>query len=77
VEDTGIGVPAEDHERIFEEFYRAPAADHSIRPGSGLGLAIVKRLCDVLQGRISVESAYGEGTLFRLTFPREMKPNAP
>ncbi|MCW3095351.1 MAG: hypothetical protein JWL77_969 [Chthonomonadaceae bacterium] len=76
VEDTGIGVPEEDHERIFEEFYRAPAADHSIRPGSGLGLAIVKRLCDALQGRISVESAYGEGTLFRLTFPREMKVDA-
>lgn len=74
VEDTGIGIPAEDQERVFEEFYRAPAADHSLRPGSGLGLAIVKRLCDILQGRIEIESEYGKGTRFRITFPREMQP---
>lgn len=73
VEDTGIGIRKQDQERIFEEFYRAPSSDQSIRPGSGLGLAIVKRLCDVLQGRIEIESAYGHGTLFRITFPRELE----
>ncbi len=73
VEDTGIGIPAEIQEKIFEEFYRAPSFDHSLRPGSGLGLAIVKRLCDVLQGRIEIESTYGKGTLFRLTFPIELE----
>ena len=73
VEDSGIGIPKEDQERIFEEFYRAPSADHAIRPGSGLGLAIVKRLSDALQGRISIESTYGIGTLFRITFPRELE----
>jgi signal transduction histidine kinase len=71
VEDTGIGIPAEDQERIFEEFYRRPSANHSLRPGSGLGLAIVKRLCDTMDGRITIESEYGKGTLFRITFPRE------
>lgn len=76
VEDTGIGIPAEDQERIFEEFYRAPATNHPIQPGSGLGLAIVKRLCDALQGRIAVESVHGQGTLFRITFPREVESPA-
>ena len=72
VEDTGIGIPAGEQEKIFDEFYRAASADHSVRPGSGLGLAIVKRLCDVLQGRIEIESTAGRGTLFRITFPREV-----
>ncbi len=76
VEDTGIGIRPGDQEKIFEEFYRAPSADHSIRAGSGLGLAIVKRLCDVLQGRVEVKSTYGQGTLFRITFPREIEQRA-
>lgn len=76
VEDTGIGIPAEDQERVFEEFYRAPSADHSIRPGSGLGLAIVKRLVDALQGSIEVESEYGVGTTFRIRFSQELQPDA-
>ncbi len=72
VEDTGVGIPAHDQEKIFEEFYQAPSTDHVIRQGSGLGLSIVKRLCDVLQGRIEVQSTHGQGTLFRLTFPYEL-----
>ena len=72
VEDTGIGIAKEDQKRIFEEFYRSPSTDHAMRPGSGLGLAIVKRLSDALQGRIEIESVYGVGTLFRITFPREL-----
>ena len=75
VEDTGIGIRPGDQEKIFEEFYRSPSAGHSIRAGSGLGLAIVKRLCDALQGRVEMKSTYGHGTLFRITFPREIEQN--
>lgn len=73
VEDTGIGIPSREKEKIFDEFYRVPSAAPSIHPGSGLGLAIVKRLSDVLQGRIEIESTAGLGTLLRITFPRDFE----
>lgn len=70
VKDTGIGIPVEAQARIFEEFYQAHPAGKAMSHGSGLGLAIVKRLCDALQGRITVHSAPDAGTCFQLVFPR-------
>lgn len=74
VEDNGIGIPRPVLRRIFDERYRAPEApaqeERAGYPaGRGLGLAIVKRLCARMAGRISVKSAVGHGTRFRIRFP--------
>jgi CheY-like chemotaxis protein len=64
VTDTGIGIPALEQARIFDEFYQIhnPARDR--RKGLGLGLAIVRRLVDRLGHRLELESAPGEGSRF-------------
>jgi signal transduction histidine kinase len=69
VPDTGIGIPAEHQERIFDEFaqLRNPARDPT--RGTGLGLAICKRLVEVMGGSVGVESRPGEGSVFTLTLP--------
>jgi len=69
VEDTGIGIPAEDQPRLFERFFRSPVADEKAIPGTGLGLAIVKAIVEAHEGRISVESRVGKGTTFRVELP--------
>jgi signal transduction histidine kinase len=69
VSDTGIGIPADAREHIFEEFYRAPNAKAAVSHGTGLGLAIVKRIVERWHGTISVESEVGRGTTFTLVFP--------
>lgn len=64
VADTGRGIPEEEHDRIFEEFYQVdnPGRDRTL--GVGLGLAIVRRLCDIAGARISLRSRPGEGSDF-------------
>jgi signal transduction histidine kinase len=64
--DTGIGIPADKRELIFEEFSRL---DNSEKPGAGLGLAISERLAEALGGRILVESEVGVGSIFTLKLP--------
>lgn len=64
VEDTGLGIAAEELPHVFERFYRGTAGRKSGAPGSGLGLAICKELVDLLGGRITVESESGHGTTF-------------
>ncbi len=66
VADHGPGIPAEERERIFEEFVRL--GDGS-QPGTGLGLTIARRLAELLGGRVEVESVVGEGSTFRLVLP--------
>ncbi|MHC4417052.1 MAG: sensor histidine kinase [Planctomycetota bacterium] len=70
VADTGIGVPAEDIPRIFDEFYRANNARRVQREGTGLGLSIVKQIVDRHDGKISVESKQDQGTTFSVTLPK-------
>ncbi len=65
VQDTGIGIPAEDQERLFTEFFRAENAKQAGVPGTGLGLVIVKRVIEGLGGKITVKSKLGSGTTFQ------------
>jgi CheY-like chemotaxis protein/nitrogen-specific signal transduction histidine kinase len=68
VRDTGIGIPPEDHQRIFEAYEQAGAAEGR-RKGTGLGLAITKRLVELHGGSIRVESAPGQGSAFIVRLP--------
>jgi two-component system phosphate regulon sensor histidine kinase PhoR len=67
VQDTGVGIPAEDLPRIFERFYKADRARHG--GGTGLGLAIARHLVEAHGGRIWAESTQGQGSAFRFTLP--------
>jgi two-component system phosphate regulon sensor histidine kinase PhoR len=64
VADTGIGIPPEDRERIFERFYRTDASRARTTGGFGLGLAIVRDFVIAMGGAITVESKVGEGSSF-------------
>jgi PAS domain S-box-containing protein len=70
VQDTGIGIPADEQSRIYDEFYQVGVASNITREGYGLGLSIVRRLVALLQLQIQVQSAPGNGTTFSLTLPR-------
>ena len=69
VADTGMGIPDEAIEHIFERFYRVDKARSRQSGGSGLGLAIVKTIVERNKGEISVVSNLGSGTTFTVTFP--------
>lgn len=68
VSDTGIGIPEEDRERIFDRFYRGKVEDLGI-PGTGLGLPIVKEILEMHNGHIFVESEEGVGSTFTVLLP--------
>lgn len=69
VEDTGIGIPAEDLPRIFERFYRVDKARSRETGGTGLGLAIVKHVAESHGGSVRAESRPNQGSRFLLTLP--------
>ncbi len=69
IEDTGIGVSAEDLPRIFDRFYRADQARSRKVPGSGLGLSIARWIAESHKGSIEAHSQLGSGSLFRVTLP--------
>ncbi len=66
VSDTGMGIPPEEQERIFERFYRTDTSRSRRSGGAGLGLAIVRDFVVAMGGSISVESMVGEGSTFRV-----------
>jgi len=71
VSDTGIGMEQADLSRIFDRFYRTDESRSRGTGGSGLGLAIVSDLLTAMGGSISAESVPGQGSVFRVSLPRE------
>ena len=69
VRDTGIGIPPEDVDRVFERFYRVEKARSQDMGGTGLGLAIVKHLCHWISATVEVKSELGVGSTFEVSFP--------
>jgi two-component system phosphate regulon sensor histidine kinase PhoR len=69
VEDRGMGIEPQHHQRIFERFYRVDKARSRELGGTGLGLAIVKNVAQAFGGEVSVESRPGVGSLFRIRLP--------
>ncbi|HIV42507.1 MAG TPA: two-component sensor histidine kinase [Candidatus Mediterraneibacter guildfordensis] len=71
VTDTGIGIPEEHHERIFERFYRVDKSHSKERGGTGLGLSIVKHGALLHGAKVTVDSAPGKGTRIEMQFPKK------
>ena len=70
IKDTGIGIPEESRERIFERFYRVDKSRSKEVGGTGLGLSIVKHAVIIHNGKIEVKSKLGEGTEMIVTLPK-------
>jgi signal transduction histidine kinase len=68
IRDTGVGIPAEDQEKIFNRFYRVDVSRSGAK-GYGLGLAICKSIVELHHGTITVRSAVGKGSTFTVTLP--------
>ena len=71
VTDTGIGIPEEHHERIFERFYRVDKSHSKERGGTGLGLSIVKHGALLHGAKVTVDSVPGKGTRIEMQFPKK------
>jgi signal transduction histidine kinase len=69
IRDTGVGISAEDLPHIFERFYRADESRSRESGGTGLGLSIAQWIAEAHQGKISVVSKVGEGSVFRVQIP--------
>lgn len=74
IRDTGIGIPEEAQDRVFERFYRVDAGRTRKAGGTGLGLAIVKHIVSLYGGAITLASAVGVGSTFTVTLPQSDDP---
>jgi two-component system, sensor histidine kinase len=76
VRDTGIGIPPEERERVFDSFVQLDPTHTKTRRGLGLGLAVVKRACNLVGGTISISdnTTDGEGTEITVRIPLELVP---
>ena len=77
VKDTGIGIPKEHQDRVFERFYRVDKSRSKATGGTGLGLAIVKHIVAQHGARIRLESQVGKGTEIRVVFAEENRTEMP
>lgn len=76
VEDTGLGIPAEDIPHLFQKFYRVDNSDTREIGGTGLGLYLARKLTESMRGRLTLESTYGKGSKFTIELPRVSKEDA-
>lgn len=77
VRDRGLGIPQAEHARIFEPFYRGTAALSRQIQGNGLGLSIVRTVVEAHGGRVTLQSAPGEGSTFAIALPVASATEAP
>jgi signal transduction histidine kinase len=77
VQDWGVGIKAEDMPRLFREFQQIDSGTTRQYPGTGLGLALTKKMIELHQGSIEVQSAFGKGSTFIVTIPRQVLPAEP
>ena len=76
VEDTGVGIPESDIDKIFAMYYQVDHPDHQSATGTGIGLAICKQMVDLMSGEINVTSSVGKGTRFEIILPVQIS-NSP
>lgn len=82
VEDTGVGIPLEEQEKIFEKFRQGKSLPGQQNPltreyeGTGLGLSIIRELTKLLFGEVSLQSEFGKGSIFTVTVPLHLEPDA-
>ena len=74
VRDSGVGIPQESLNRIFERFYRVDKGRSRKQGGTGLGLAIVKHVVNYYHGTVRVESEIGKGSTFTVRLPVAVQP---
>ncbi len=74
VRDTGVGIPAEQLDRIFEPFTQVDESSTRGGSGSGLGLAVARQVVSLLQGSVAVTSSVGEGSCFTVRVPMTLEP---
>jgi signal transduction histidine kinase len=69
VTDTGSGIPADQQQKVFEQFHQVDNSNTKAKGGTGLGLAIAKQIVEMHGGRIWVESTVGKGSTFQMELP--------
>jgi len=69
IEDTGVGIPESEIDKIFAMYYQVDHPDHQSATGTGIGLAICKQMVDLMKGEIHVSSRVGKGTRFEIVLP--------
>lgn len=77
VRDTGVGIPMQDIDRIFERFYRVDKARSRMMGGTGLGLTIVQEIAQAHGGRVMVDSEIGQGSTFTVVLPKLQADDGP
>jgi len=76
VQDKGIGISEEEQKKVFDKFYRVSSGLVHTTKGTGLGLSLVKQIMDAHKGKILLKSKIGEGSSFKLIFPKDSQLNS-
>jgi len=76
VKDTGIGIPLDIQDKIFDRFVQADKSINRNREGSGIGLSLVKSLVELHNGTITLKSSPNEGTEFNISIPCNIAPKS-